>query len=97
MNALASTSREGVAALGALIGVGLGPGDPELVTVKAARLIGAAKVVAFFAKRGRESHARAIAAPYLAQGCEEIALHYPVTTGDSLRSAGICRVASALL
>jgi precorrin-2/cobalt-factor-2 C20-methyltransferase len=80
MNALASTSREGVAALGALIGVGLGPGDPELVTVKAARLIGAAKVVAFFAKRGRESHARAIAAPYLAPDCEEIALHYPVTT-----------------
>lgn len=80
MNALASTSHEGVAALGALIGVGLGPGDPELVTVKAARLIGAANVVAFFAKRGRESHARTIAAPYLAPGCEEIALHYPVTT-----------------
>ncbi|TLG79006.1 precorrin-2 C(20)-methyltransferase [Methylocystis sp. B8] len=80
MNALASTSQEGVAALGALIGVGLGPGDPELVTVKAARLIGAAKVVAFFAKRGRASQARAIAAPYLAADCEEIALDYPVTT-----------------
>ncbi|HEY8123983.1 MAG TPA: precorrin-2 C(20)-methyltransferase, partial [Methylocystis sp.] len=37
-------------------------------------------VVAFFAKRGRASHARAIAAPYLAPGCEEIALLYPVTT-----------------
>ena len=80
MNALASTSHEAVATLGALIGVGLGPGDPELVTVKAARLIGAANVVAFFAKRGRASHARAIAAPYLAPGCEEIALLYPVTT-----------------
>ncbi len=80
MNARASTSHEGVAALGALIGVGLGPGDPELVTVKAARLIGEAKVVAFFAKRGRPSHARAIAARYLAPGCEEIALLYPVTT-----------------
>ncbi len=80
MNALASTSHEAVATLGALIGVGLGPGDPELVTVKAARLIGAANVVAFFAKRGRSSHARAIAAPYLTPGCEEIALLYPVTT-----------------
>jgi precorrin-2/cobalt-factor-2 C20-methyltransferase len=80
MNALASTSNEAVATLGALIGVGLGPGDPELVTVKAARLIGAANVVAFFAKSGRASHARAIAAPYLAPGCEEIALLYPVTT-----------------
>ncbi|HEY8126031.1 MAG TPA: SAM-dependent methyltransferase, partial [Methylocystis sp.] len=80
MNVRASTSHDAVATLGALIGVGLGPGDPELVTVKAARLIGAANVVAFFAKRGRASHARAIAAPYLAPGCEEIALLYPVTT-----------------
>ncbi|MEF3367725.1 precorrin-2 C(20)-methyltransferase [Methylocystis sp. 9N] len=80
MNARADALHEGAAALGALIGVGLGPGDPELVTVKAARLIGEAKVVAFFAKEGRASHARAIAAPYLAPRCEEIALLYPVTT-----------------
>jgi precorrin-2 C20-methyltransferase / precorrin-3B C17-methyltransferase len=31
---------------GILWGVGLGPGDPELVTVKAARVIGEAEVVA---------------------------------------------------
>lgn len=80
MNARADALHEGAAALGALIGVGLGPGDPELVTVKAARLIGEAKVIAFFAKEGRASHARAIAAPYLAPRCEEIALLYPVTT-----------------
>ncbi len=40
---------------GALYGVGLGPGDPELVTVKAARIIGDTPVVAYFAKRGREA------------------------------------------
>lgn len=80
MNALTATSRESAATLGALTGVGLGPGDPELVTVKAARLVRAAGTIAYFAKAGRTGHARAIAAPYLAPDCKEIALHYPVTT-----------------
>jgi len=65
---------------GALIGVGLGPGDPELVTIKAARLIGEAGVISYFAKRGRMSHARRIAERYMPQGCEELPLLYPVTT-----------------
>ena len=37
---------------GRLYGVGIGPGDPELLTVKAVRVIAAAPVVAFFAKAG---------------------------------------------
>ncbi len=65
---------------GILYGVGLGPGDPELVTVKAVRLIGAATVVAYFAKQGRESHARKIAQRYFRPGCEELLLAYPMTT-----------------
>lgn len=73
-------SRQGDATVGTLIGVGLGPGDPELVTVKAARLIGEAKVVAYFAKRGRMSHARSIAECYFSRPLEELPLLYPVTT-----------------
>jgi precorrin-2/cobalt-factor-2 C20-methyltransferase len=65
---------------GVLIGVGLGPGDPELVTIKAARLIGAATGITYFAKAGRNSHARAIAAPYLPADYDELPLLYPVTT-----------------
>jgi precorrin-2/cobalt-factor-2 C20-methyltransferase len=65
---------------GVLQGVGLGPGDPELVTIKAARLLERASVVAYFAKRGRPSNARAIAACYLARNCEELSLAYPMTT-----------------
>jgi precorrin-2/cobalt-factor-2 C20-methyltransferase len=65
---------------GVLYGVGLGPGDPELVTVKAARLVYEARVVAYFAKAGRESHARRIARPYLHADCEEMLLAYPMTT-----------------
>ncbi|WP_036438459.1 precorrin-2 C(20)-methyltransferase [Mycobacterium sp. URHB0044] len=65
---------------GTLWGVGLGPGDPELVTVKAARLIGAADVVAYHSARHGRSIARTIAEPYLRSGQLEEHLVYPVTT-----------------
>ncbi len=64
--------------------VGLGPGDPELMTLKAARVIGAAPVVAFFAKRGRIGHARTIAAPHICSGTEELRFEYPFTTEVAL-------------
>ncbi|WP_156687864.1 precorrin-2 C(20)-methyltransferase [Mycobacterium sp. Marseille-P9652] len=65
---------------GTLYGVGLGPGDPELVTVKAARVIGEADVVAYHSARHGRSIARGIAAPYLRPGQIEEHLVYPVTT-----------------
>ncbi len=65
---------------GTLYGVGLGPGDPELVTVKAARLIGAADVIAYHCARHGRSVARSIAEPYLRGGQVEERLVYPVTT-----------------
>lgn len=65
---------------GTLHGVGVGPGDPELVTVRAARLIGSAPVLAYFAKKGRRGHARTIVEPYVRPGTEELPLHYPLTT-----------------
>ena len=71
------------AAAGRLFGVGVGPGDPELVTVKAQRIIGACAVVAYPEKRAGSSIARRAAAPWIAAGCEELALVYPVTTGET--------------
>ena len=65
---------------GKLIGVGTGPGDPDLLTLKAAKAIASADVVAFFAKRGNPSNARAIAAAHFRAGQIEEALDYPVTT-----------------
>jgi precorrin-2 C20-methyltransferase / precorrin-3B C17-methyltransferase len=65
---------------GTLWGVGLGPGDPELVTVKAARLIAEADVVAYHSARHGRSIARGIAEPYLRPGQIEEHLIYPVTT-----------------
>lgn len=72
---------------GTLWGVGLGPGDPELVTVKAARLIGAADVVAYHSARGH-SIARSIAEPYLRAGQIEEHLVYPLTTGTTAHPGG---------
>jgi precorrin-2/cobalt-factor-2 C20-methyltransferase len=65
---------------GRLYGIGLGPGDPELLTVKAVRLLQAAPVVAYFAKSGRRGNARTIAAPWINEPCEELQLCYPITT-----------------
>jgi precorrin-2/cobalt-factor-2 C20-methyltransferase len=62
------------------IGVGVGPGDPGLLTLNAIAALNEADVVAHFAKAGNASNARSIAASHLKQGVEELPLHYPVTT-----------------
>jgi precorrin-2/cobalt-factor-2 C20-methyltransferase len=63
-----------------LIGIGVGPGDPGLVTLNAIAALNAADVVAHFAKDGNASNARTIAAAHLKPGVEELPLLYPVTT-----------------
>ena len=73
---------------GTLYGVGLGPGDPELVTVKAARLIAEVDVVAYHSARHGRSIARRIAEPYLRPGQIEEHLVYPVTTGTTDHPGG---------
>ena len=65
---------------GVLYGVGLGPGDPELMTVRAHRLISGATVVAYPALAGAESFARSIAAGAFAPGVREIVMDVPMTT-----------------
>jgi precorrin-2 C20-methyltransferase/precorrin-3B C17-methyltransferase len=68
--------------------VGIGPGDPELITLKAARLIGSAEVVAYHAGVRKESHARRIAADLFPPGVVEEELRYPVTTGTTDHPGG---------
>ncbi|MFY9840961.1 MAG: precorrin-2 C(20)-methyltransferase [Xanthobacteraceae bacterium] len=65
---------------GKLIGVGVGPGDPELMTLKALRALRQADVIAHFAKAGHPSHSRAIIERHLRAGIIELPLAYPVTT-----------------
>ncbi len=73
-------------------GVGVGPGDPELVTLKAARLIAAADVVAFHAGVGKRSNARRIVADLMPAGVVEEQLTYPVTTGTTDHPGGYAGV-----
>ncbi len=69
---------------GTIFGVGLGPGDPELMSVKADRLIRSASHIAFFRKYGRKGHARSIVEGLLPKDTIEFAMEYPVTTEISL-------------
>ena len=64
---------------GTLYGIGVGPGDPELITLKAHRLLQSAPVIAYPAPEVGESLARAIVAPHLLGGQEEIAIRMPLS------------------
>jgi precorrin-2/cobalt-factor-2 C20-methyltransferase len=66
---------------GRLFGIGVGPGDPELITVKALRLLRAAPVVAYPAPESGDSFARGIVAPWLDLRQREIALRFPMRPG----------------
>ncbi|WEZ82462.1 precorrin-2 C(20)-methyltransferase [Rhizobium sp. 32-5/1] len=68
------------AGVGRLIGVGTGPGDPELLTVKAVKALAAADVLAYFAKEGRRGNGRTIVDGMLKADLIELPLYYPVTT-----------------
>ncbi|MYW29388.1 precorrin-2 C(20)-methyltransferase [Streptomyces sp. SID2119] len=65
---------------GRLYGVGLGPGDPNLMTLRAVQAIGEADVIAYHSARHGRSIARSIAAAHLRPDHIEEPLVYPVTT-----------------
>jgi precorrin-2/cobalt-factor-2 C20-methyltransferase len=65
---------------GRCYGVGVGPGDPELLTLKAARVLRDCPVVAYFRAARRESNARRVVRDLLRADQIEIPLVYPVTT-----------------
>jgi precorrin-2/cobalt-factor-2 C20-methyltransferase len=65
---------------GRCFGVGVGPGDPELLTVKALRVLDECRVVASFAATGRESNARRVVETHLRRDHVELSLVYPLTT-----------------
>ena len=85
---------------GVLYGVGLGPGAPDLITLRAARLIEGAQVVAYPTLAGAESFARRIAADLIAPGAEEIVMDVPMSVDRAPAQAayddGAARIAAAL-
>ncbi|WP_281981619.1 precorrin-2 C(20)-methyltransferase [Thalassorhabdomicrobium marinisediminis] len=87
-------------AAGTLYGVGLGPGAPDLITLRAARLIERAEVIAYPALAGGESFARAIAAELIPDGVREIVMDVPMTVArapaQAAYDAGAAEIAGAL-
>ena len=85
---------------GVLYGVGLGPGDPDLMTLRAHRLISDAKVVAYPSLAGGASFARSIAAGVIAKGAREIVMDVPMTVARGPAQAaydtGAAEIAVAL-
>jgi precorrin-2/cobalt-factor-2 C20-methyltransferase len=65
---------------GTIFGLGLGPGEPDLMSVRADRLLRQARHVAYFRKAGKPGQARQIVAGMLADGVIEFPMEYPVTT-----------------
>lgn len=66
--------------MGKVICAGLGPGDPDLMSVKSDRVIRGAHHVAYFRKKGRAGQARTIVNGLLRDDVTEYAMEYPVTT-----------------
>ncbi len=81
---------------GVLFGLGLGPGDPELITLKAARLIAACPVVAYPALAGADSFARSIAAGLIGGDVREIVMDVPMTTAREPAQAAYDTGAAAI-
>ena len=83
-------------AAGTLYGLGVGPGDPELITLKALRLLRACPVIAYPAPEHGESMARAIAASHLPGGQEEIVISMSLDGGRGPMEAAYDRAATAV-
>ncbi|KGJ05390.1 precorrin-2 C20-methyltransferase [Paracoccus halophilus] len=81
--------------MGKIICAGLGPGDPDLMSVRADRAIRGARQIAYFRKKGREGQARRIVAHMLRPDVAEHAMEYPVTTEIPFDSPEYNRLLSA--
>ncbi|PCI88132.1 MAG: precorrin-2 C(20)-methyltransferase [Hyphomicrobiales bacterium] len=66
--------------VGKLYGIGVGPGDPELLTLKAARLIAEADIIAYPMNKKGESIALQIAASHIVENCETFGFYVPMSS-----------------
>jgi precorrin-2/cobalt-factor-2 C20-methyltransferase len=85
---------------GTLYGVGVGPGDPELMTVKTWRLISTAHVIAYLCANGKDSTARDIAKPFIPEDAKEITIDMPMRVerepGEAAYDKGAAEIAATL-
>ena len=85
---------------GTLYGIGLGPGDPDLMTLRAHRLISGARVIAYPTLAGADSFARSIAAQVIPRDAREIIMDVPMTVerapAQAAYDTGAAQIADAL-
>jgi precorrin-2/cobalt-factor-2 C20-methyltransferase len=85
---------------GRLFGLGVGPGDPDLITVKALRRLRDAAVVAYPAPEGGASFARRIVARWLSPAQREIVIAVPMESArfpaQAVYDAAAARLAAEL-
>jgi len=86
---------------GIFYGVGVGPGDPELITLKTARLIEQADIVAFLVNGRGESQAKSIAAAHLRSGQTELPIYMPMSedpaVGDKVYDEASTKIEASLV
>jgi len=85
---------------GTLYGVGIGPGAPDLMTLRAARLIESADVIAYPTLAGADSFARSIAADLIPANADEIVMDIPMSVergpAQAAYDTGAAQIAAAL-
>jgi precorrin-2/cobalt-factor-2 C20-methyltransferase len=81
--------------MGRIICCGLGPGDPDLMSVKADRVVRGASHIAYFRKKGRQGQARRIVEGMLGPHVREYPMEYPVTTELDFDSPDYIRLLTA--
>lgn len=81
---------------GRLIGIGVGPGDPELITVKALKAIRNAPVVAYISANGRPSLARQIAAEHIGASAKEVKVTLPMHPSSEIAQSAYDEGASRI-
>ena len=85
---------------GTLHGVGVGPGDPDLITLKAWKLIANAPVIAYLAANGQDSTARDIAMPHIPASARHLVIDMPMRVerepGERAYDAGAAAIAAEL-
>ena len=76
---------------GTLYGLGVGPGDPDLITLKALKILERVPVIAYPAPETGDSLARSIAAPHIPNGRIEIVIRTPTLRRPPDMPVGLLR------
>ena len=82
---------------GKLIGLGVGPGDPDLLTIRAVRALEVVPAIAYIAAAGRASRAREIAGPHIRSGTRELIAVIPMTQDEDVTGRAYAQLVTGIV